>query len=84
MNFMSKKSRDEIIHNKAIRLAEGGVVEVDGHEVFAKKSPWNWDPCFDCKMDCLCHYDTDMCSVCMELDRIRGCSHILVLANENK
>lgn len=54
------------IHEKAIRLLEGGIVDVDGHSVVVVKIPDSFDTCNQCEMDCLCHLGSEMCSVCME------------------
>lgn len=64
---MKKK---ENIHDKAIRLVEGGIVEVDGLSVKLHREPYIFDPCFCCDMDSLCHKGSEMCSVCEECDRI--------------
>ena len=58
------------IHEKAIRLIEGGIVEVDGHAVKLVKYAHIFDPCFLCEMDCLCHKGNEMCDVCEECDAI--------------
>lgn len=58
------------VHDKAIRLIEGGIVEVDGHCVRLHRDKYIFDPCFVCEMDCLCHKGTEMCSVCEECDSI--------------
>ena len=63
------------IHEKAIRLLEGGIVDVDGYSVRVKKTLSYWDACMDCKMDCLCHSGSEMELVCKECDSIsqRNC-----------
>ena len=58
------------IHEKAIRLIEGGVVEVDSHFVRIKQSSCEWDICGLCEMDSICHEGTEMCHVCRECDEI--------------
>lgn len=74
------------IHEKAIRLVEGGIVEVDGHSVKLVKDPYIFDPCFCCEMDCLCHTDTEMYYVCMECDAITNmdCFLELVTSSSNR
>lgn len=69
---MEKK---QSIHEKAIRLLEGGIVDVDGYSVRVKKTGSYWDACMDCKMDCLCHLGSEMELVCKECDSIsqRNC-----------
>lgn len=54
------------IYEKAIRLIEGGIVDVDGHSVKLVQIPDKFDTCSDCEMDCLCHIGTEMYYVCIE------------------
>ena len=54
------------IHEKAIRLTEGGIVDVDGHSVKLVNVPDMFDTCNSCEMDCLCHIGTEMYYVCIE------------------
>lgn len=54
------------IHEKAIRLIEGGIVEVDGHSVRLNKEDSDLLSCELCDMDCLCRQGTEMCDVCVE------------------
>ena len=67
------------IHEKAIRLIEGGIVEVDGHSVRLVEMPDMFDTCNYCKMDCLCHIGTEMCDVCIECEEISKKYSILEL-----
>lgn len=67
------------IHEKAIRLIEGGIVEVDGHSVSLVKIPDSIDTCYHCEMDCLCHIGTEMCDVCIECVEITKKNCILEL-----
>ena len=69
----------ESVHEKAIRLVEGGIVDVDGHSVKLVKLPYIFDPCFCCEMDCLCHKGTEMCDVCEECDAITRMDCFLTL-----
>lgn len=77
-NKITKKMK-ESVHKKAIRLIEGGIVEVDGHFVKLGKNQDIFDPCLCCKMDCLCHSGTEMCEVCKECDDITGMDCWLIL-----
>lgn len=72
------------IHEKAIRLIEGGQVNVDGHCVRLVHNKNIFDPCFCCEMDCLCRCDSEMADVCKECDDIlrEDCSLVLV-TNDN-
>lgn len=67
------------IHEKAIRLIEGGHVEADGHSVRMAIVAEPFEPCAACEMDCLCHEGTEICELCVECDGItgRGCYLIL-------
>ena len=67
-------------HEKAIRLIEGGIVEVSGLCVRIGHSPYIFDPCFCCDMDCLCHKGNSICNLCEECDSItkEDCFLILV------
>ena len=58
------------IHEKAIRLIEGGVVEISGMSVIMRHEPNLEDPCMLCDMDCLCYMGNDICDLCMECDVI--------------
>lgn len=64
------RSFGTIIHDKAIRLIEGGVVSVDGHCVKLHRQEFDWEICNICKMDCLCKLGSDMSMLCMECDEI--------------
>ena len=72
------------VHEKAIRLVEGGVVDVDGHSVKLVKAPYIFDPCFCCEMDCLCHSGNEMCDVCEEYDAITKLDCLLTFVNESE
>ena len=62
-NDMEKKLS---VHEKAIRLIGGGIVDVDGHSVSLVVIPDSIDTCHHCEMDCLCHIGTEMYYVCIE------------------
>lgn len=68
------------IHEKAIRLIEGGYVDADGHMVRLAIVAKPIIPCDVCQMDCLCHLRTEMVELCIECDKITGKSHYLILA----
>lgn len=76
------KSKNDIIHEKAIRLVEGGVVEVDGLSVRAIKFGSYYDICNECEMDCLCHFGAEILDVCKECDTIGIDNYYLKLVNE--
>lgn len=66
------------LHEKAIRLIEGGVVEVDNLVVRAVKANVEYDPCKECEMDCLCK--GDIAKLCDELSWFDGNQYFLKLA----
>ena len=70
------------IHEKAIRLIEGGIVDVDRHSVKLVKGHDIFDPCYCCEMDCLCHSGSEMCEVCKECDDITKMDCFLVLITQ--
>ena len=77
--MLSGMKMKDSIHEKAIRLVEGGIVDVDGQSVKLVKVPYIFDPCFCCEMDCLCHKGTEMCDVCEECDAITRMDCFLTL-----
>lgn len=74
------------VHDKATRLVEGGIVDVDGHCVKLSYALDEYDPCLECEMDCLCFKGVEMEAVCSECDSItrRGCYLCLVESNNDK
>lgn len=74
---------NKAIHEKAIRLIEGGIVEVEGHHFSLKHERYIFDPCFVCEMDSLCDPEGDICAICEECDSITREDCYLVLT-ENK
>ena len=74
------KHNNESIHEKAIRLIEGGIVEVSGLCVKMGREPAYLDPCYCCEMDCLCHKGNPICDLCEECNSItkEDCFLILV------
>lgn len=72
------------LHEKAIRLIEGGVVEVQGLSVRLGRQYYYFDPCFCCKLDSICHFGDDMCSLCLECDRMTDDDCYLILHIEDR
>lgn len=74
------------IHEKAIRLIEGGIVDVDGHSVKLVVIPDTFGTCILCEMDCLCHIGTEICDVCIECVEIskKNCILELVTSSRNR
>lgn len=78
------KKMKQSIHEKAIRLVEGGIVDVDGHSVKLAKYPYIFDPCFCCEMDSLCCRGNEMCAVCEECDAITRMDCFLILVEQSE
>ena len=72
-------NREKKIHDKAIRLIEGGIVEVDGLCVSMKYGSKDKLVCLDCEMDSICHQGDSMNDLCVECDLITGKYCFLVL-----
>lgn len=77
---MTKKKKEMSLHDKAVRLCEGGVVECMGHFVKAKAIDTNDLPCIDCEMDSICR--DEMCDLCAECDGLMDKEYMLILACE--
>lgn len=74
--------RNETLHAKAVRLAEGGIVEINGHFVRAIDVVREVNPCDLCEMDSACH--AEMAELCEEVDEYTQSSHILIFAYKQK
>lgn len=68
------------LHDKAVRLCEGGEVECMGHFVRAQVIQTKDLPCIDCTMDSICR--DELCDLCAECDNLTHEEHILVLCNK--
>ena len=77
-----KKKKELTVHDKAIRLIEGGFVEFDGHVVAAKVAPNDSFSCDICEMDSICH--VGMAELCEEVSSIKQKDYYLVLAENLK
>lgn len=62
--------KQQTIHEKAIRLIEGGQVNVDGHCVILYATSGGLDVCLACDMDSICRSNSEMSLVCRECDYI--------------
>ena len=76
--------KEQEIHEKAIRLIEGGQVNVDGHCVKMKKASEDYRACMQCDMDSLCKADSEMYFVCLECDYITDDDCYLELVTNDK
>lgn len=77
---MTKKKKEMSLHDKAVRLCEGGTVECMGHYVKAKAIDTNDLPCIDCEMDSICQ--DEMCDLCAECGGLMDKEYMLILACE--
>lgn len=68
------------LHDKAIRLLEGGVVEIDGHFVKASKVEGDEYSCELCNMDSACNMN--MVELCAECENISLKQYLLKFAYE--
>lgn len=66
------------LHEMAIRLCEGGIVEYGGYGIKAVQCDGDDNPCYLCEMDCIC--DLEMTDLCAECDGITRSKHFLKLA----
>ena len=69
------------LHEKAIRLLEGDIVEVEGLSVVCVRYSGEDHECEVCEMDCLCHQGNDICGVCVECSDISRRKCYLSLVN---
>lgn len=76
------KKKELTLHQKAIRLLEGGFVEMDGHVVTAKVAPDDVFSCNICEMDSICN--VGMSELCEEVSYIKQKDYYLVLAENLK
>lgn len=76
--------KEQTIHEKAIRLIEGGQVSVDGHCVRMKRAEKGLPSCMQCEMDSICQSFSDMYFVCRECDSITRKSCYLELVITGK
>lgn len=72
----------DTLYAKAVRLAEGGVVEIGGHFVRAIEVVRTDCPCDLCDMDSACYMH--MRDLCAEVERYTRSPHILKFAYKQK
>ena len=75
-------NREKEIHDKAIRLIEGGIVEVDGLCVTMKYGAEDKLACLDCEMDSICQNGSSMNDLCVACDLITEKTCFLELTNK--
>lgn len=67
------------LHEKAVRLCEGGAVNINGLWVKTRIVDYGVIPCEVCDMDCLCRMEmSSLCGACEAYDHKR---HLLYLPN---
>lgn len=76
--------KKQTTHDKAIRLIEGGQVNVDGHRVRMKKVLASDNMCLLCEMDSICTNGSEMRIVCEECDHITQLACFLELVTNDK
>lgn len=78
---MKQRSKKEemTIYEKAVRLVEGGHVEIGGLWVKAKSIGKYEDACFRCEMDSICR--GEFADVCRECDSYGRGNYLLQLVN---
>lgn len=69
------------LHDLAIRLIEGGIVQCDGQFVKAIKVLDPDAPCLECKMDSAC--SLKLMELCAKVDQITGVGHCLAFVHGN-
>lgn len=75
---MGKKSKfDMSVHEKALRLIEGGIVACNGLPVRAIDFVGEGIACNYCEMDSACH--NEMVDLCLECDTITRSRHYMKL-----
>lgn len=80
---MAKKTTKQMsLHDMAVRLCEGGIVECSGQFLKAKDVVSEDHLCFMCPMDSAC--TQEICDLCFECDELTGSGHILYFANEKQ
>ena len=74
-----KKGKKMTLHEMAVRLCEGGQVELNGLAIKAIEVTTDDSPCDVCEMDCLCRMA--MVDLCSAVDAYDHKPHRLQLVN---
>lgn len=74
-----KKTKKMSLHDLAVRLCEGGVIDYGGYALKAEDVGHEENPCYLCSMDCVCNMA--MADLCAECDGVTHTKHILMFAN---
>lgn len=75
------KLKSTSIHDLAIRLIEGGIVQYDGQFVKAIEALDPDAPCLECTMYSAC--SLQLMELCAAVDGISNIGHCLALASDN-
>lgn len=80
---MDKKGK-MTVHDKAIRLLEGGIVEIDGDWFRLIRFPDYYDgiTCMECDLDSICREEHE--DICAECEAISGKECCLRLAQKRQ
>lgn len=76
----TKKTKTPTLHDLAVRLCEGGQVEVQGLVIRAIDVVDGFNPCYWCEMDSLCN--VTIADLCFECDVYHNHSHLLKLVTK--
>ena len=75
---MTKKTeKRQSDHDKAIRLLEGGLVEIDGLLFSIDDAGPEDDACYSCQLDSIC--SVNISNICLEADLITRTYHRMIL-----
>ena len=67
---------EKTVHDKAIRLIEGGIVEIEGNWFRLKRFSEYFDDntCNECELDSMCHWEhVQICEECEAISNRRCC-----------
>lgn len=77
-NNMTKKDKTkQSVHDTAIRLLEGGIVEIDGLCFSMDEVKEDHEACWVCDLDSIC--SQHIIDVCVEADMITNTRHKMIL-----
>lgn len=68
------------VHEKAIRLLEGGIVNIMGNWFRLRRFPDYYDdnPCVECELDSICRMEhTDVCGECEAISHRKCCLQLV-------
>lgn len=77
---------DKTIHDKAIRLLEGGIVEIDSDWFRLRRLPDYYEDiaCNECNLDSICKTEhADVCAECESIIHRKCCLRLASTANRS-